>query len=163
MDGSLKELSAFSSYLWPRERSLKTFKTFTIFGIFVMPLLYGAYEESNLFKPADNGPSGCSEVVCVNSRKGGHPYLKYITIFRGDPCAAQCVHSDPDRRRWSDQWHCFVRQVHPASHQGDRSGTPGGRRCISFLSFRVTYPVGELSNDCGRTSDVVGRQSLPNR
>jgi len=57
-------------------------KTFTNFEIFVMPFLYGAYEESNFFKSSDNGLSGCGEVVGADSTKWGHLGVLGVQLVR---------------------------------------------------------------------------------
>ena len=57
---------------------------------------------------ADNEPSSCSQVVSVNSQKGGHPFLTYVTMFWGHLCAAQCALAGGAGPRDSDGSGVFV-------------------------------------------------------
>ena len=61
----------------------RSLNTFTIFNVFITPWPYSTYEVAIFAEWVDNGSSGCSWVVNINSIKWGH--------FRGDKCTAQCA------------------------------------------------------------------------
>ena len=63
---------------------------FTNFMFFIIPWHYRAYGVNIFVELADNELSSCTSIIGINSRKEGHTFLTYVTIFRSASCAAQC-------------------------------------------------------------------------